>query len=95
MRGQIVNNKGFSGPHGKKGRMMGSFETVEALQSQQMFDPSTAHLALNTLNPFHLTSLFLVFHCSSRPTKLSISSCGPQIFIHNHSYCPFRVILTL
>lgn len=58
MRGQIVKNKRFTGPHGEKDWMMGSFRTVEALQSQQMFDPSTAHLALNTLNPFHSTSLF-------------------------------------
>lgn len=33
---------------GKVGRW-GSFETVEALQRQQMFDPSTAHLAPETL----------------------------------------------
>lgn len=39
---------------------MGSFETVEALQSQQMFDPSSAHLALNALNPFHPTSVFFL-----------------------------------
>lgn len=56
-----MNNNEFTGPHGKKGMMTGSFETVEASQSQQMFDPSTAHLALNTLNPFHSTSLFYFF----------------------------------
>lgn len=60
-RGQIVENKGWSRPHAKRGRMMGSFETVEALQRQQMFDPSSAHLALNALNPFHSTSLSFFF----------------------------------
>lgn len=80
---------------------MGSFETVEALQSQQMFDPSSAHLALNALNPFHSTFFFLKeekkksFHCSSRSTKFSDSPRGLQFeFILIHT-CPYRVILPL
>lgn len=43
---------------------MGSFETVEASQRQQMFDPSSAHLALNALNPFHSTSVFFFLFLS-------------------------------
>lgn len=50
----------------KKRFISRSFKIVEALQSQQMFDPSTAHLVLNTLRPLHSTSvrfsLFLTVH---------------------------------
>lgn len=53
---------------------MGSFETVEALQSQQMFDPSSAHLALNALNPFHSTSVFFFFLLLLKEGKKKIFS---------------------
>lgn len=63
---------------GKVGRW-GSFETVEALHRQQMFDPSTAHLAPKTL--ISLDFLFFSPPNSSFPLVANIHSQLHEFYV--------------
>lgn len=93
-RGQIGKNKRFTGTHGEKGWMMGVIQDRWGLA-----EPADVWSIHGTSGAQHTRSIsldfsFLDFHCSSRTAKLCVPPCGPQISIHNHSYCPLWVTLT-